>query len=110
MIEEPSKGGDFLDLICTKKEELIRDLKVRNNLSSKDHEVVEFRILRGQNKLNSHITTLDFRRADLIRILLGGSPWEMILERGEVQDNWLISRLSSYKLSEWSVLICRKSS
>jgi len=47
------------------------------SLSSIDHEMVQFRILRGGSRAISRIKTLDFRTAkfDLFKDLLGGIPW-----------------------------------
>lgn len=41
------------------------DLKVKGNVDCSNCETVEFRILRGVSKINSQITALYFRRADL---------------------------------------------
>lgn len=62
---------DTLHLILTKQEKLARDVEVGGCLICNIHEVVEFRILRG-SKINSRITSLDFRRANfsLFRICL----------------------------------------
>jgi len=47
-----------------------------------DHEMVEFRILRGGSRAISRIETLHLRRANfgLFRELLGGIPWARALE------------------------------
>lgn len=48
--------------------------------------MVKVRILRGGNKANSRITTLDFRGVDfgLFRDLPGRIPRERVLERREI--------------------------
>lgn len=40
--------GAFLDLIFTNNDELTEDVKVKDSLACRDHEVVEFRILRAE--------------------------------------------------------------
>lgn len=39
------------------------DVKVEDSLGCSDHEVVDFRILKGGSRANSKVTVLDFRRA-----------------------------------------------
>jgi len=65
-------------------------VKVGGSLGSSDHEMVEFRMLRGGSRPISRITTLDFRRADfgLFKDLLGGIPWARALEGRGVQESW----------------------
>lgn len=41
------------------------DLRVKGSVDCSNCEIVEFRILRETSKINSRITGLDFRRADL---------------------------------------------
>jgi len=66
-------------------------VKVGGNLSSRDHEMVNFRILRGGSRAISRMKTLDFRRANfgLFKELLGGIPWVRALEGRGVQESWL---------------------
>lgn len=51
-------------------------VKVTVRLGWSNHEMVEFRIMRGERKAKSRITTHSFRRADLglFRDLLGKIP------------------------------------
>lgn len=65
VITELTRGDALLDLIFTNKEKLLGDKKVRGYLSCTTHEIVEFRILQGGNKVNSRSATLDFEKADL---------------------------------------------
>lgn len=46
------------------------------------------------SKANRRITTLDLRRADfgLLGDMLGGIPWDVVLERRGVQESSLIFR------------------
>ena len=76
VITESTRAGTLLDLILTDKEELVGVFKTGGSLGCSDHEMVEFRILRGGRRAKSRITTLGFRRADfsLFRDLLGRIP------------------------------------
>ena len=47
---EAMRRGALLDLILTNKEGLVGDVKVKGSLGCSDHEMVEFRILRGGSR------------------------------------------------------------
>ena len=82
MIKKHKRRDTLLDLTLANKEEQVRDVKAGGSLCCSDHGMVKFRIVRGENKANSRITTLSFRRTDfgLFRDGLGRIPWVMILE------------------------------
>jgi len=73
-----------------------------------DHEVVEFRISCGQNRIPSRITTLDFRKANcgLFKQLLGEIPWDRVLERA--QDRWLAFKDCFFQARNQSIQTGRK--
>jgi len=68
----------------------VEDVKAGGRLGCSDHEMVEFRILRGGSRAISRIKTLDLRRANiaLFKELLGGIPWARALEGRGVQECW----------------------
>lgn len=72
MIKNLRSRSALLDLTVTKKEELVRDVKVRDKLGCRNHEMVDIRILTIWNGANSRITALSFWRAEfaLFRDLL----------------------------------------
>jgi len=76
------RKGALLDHVLTNKEGLVEDVKAAGSLSCSDHEMVEFRIVRGGSRVISRIKTLDFRRPNfgLFKELLGGIPWARALE------------------------------
>jgi len=82
VVEEPTRKGALLNRILTNKEGLVGDVKVGGRLGCSDHEMVEFRILRGGTRAISRIKTLDFRRDNFghFKDLLGGIPWARALE------------------------------
>ncbi|GAB0175888.1 hypothetical protein GRJ2_000054000 [Grus japonensis] len=90
----------MLDLVLTKKEGLVGNVKLKGSLGCSDHEMVEFKILRAARRVHSELTTLDFRREDfgLFRDLLGRVPWDKAMEGRGAQDSWLILRITSSKL------------
>lgn len=108
VITELTRGDALLDLIFTNKENLLGDKKVRGYLSCNTHEIVEFRILQGGNKVNSRSATLDFGKADLslclnepltkchhtatLLSLKSQGEWERFLRTGKKQMSLLSSK------------------
>lgn len=95
VIKEPTKEDALLDFIFINNKGLVGDMKVRGTLGCSDKDMMEFRMPRGKNKANSRSTTLDMRRADLglFSDLLDRIAWDRVLERRDVQEDWLIFRL-----------------
>ncbi|PKU45361.1 hypothetical protein llap_4305 [Limosa lapponica baueri] len=65
----------MLDLDLTNKEGLVANVKLKGSLGCRDHEMIEFKILRAARSVRSKPATLDFRIADfdLFRDLPGFS-------------------------------------
>jgi len=86
--EEPTRKDALLDLVLTNKEGLEEDVKVGGRLGCSDHEMLEFRILRGGSRAISRIKTLDLRRANfgLFKELLKGILWARDLEGRGVHE------------------------
>ena len=74
-------GSVLLELLFTKKKELVGDVVSEGSLGCSSHKMREFMILCGKSKAMSRIATLDFRRAnfDFFKDLLGGIPWARVL-------------------------------
>ena len=69
----------LLDIVLTKQEGLVEEVKAGGSLGCTDHEMVEFRILHGESRAINRITALDFWR-DNFKDLLGGIPWFRALD------------------------------
>ncbi|XP_065409830.1 uncharacterized protein LOC135972960 isoform X1 [Chrysemys picta bellii] len=112
VLEEPTRGRAFLDLLLTNREELVGEAKVDGNLEGSDHEMVEFRILTQGRKESSRIRTLDFRKADFdsLREQMGRIPWENNMKGKGVQESWLYFKESLLQLQEQTIPMCRKNS
>lgn len=67
----------LLDLILTKKEGLVGDVKDEGSFCCTDHDMVGFGILREGSRAKSKITGLNFRRTEfgLCRDLLERVHW-----------------------------------
>ena len=88
VVEEQTRKGALLDLVLTNKEGLVEDVKVGGRLGCSEHEMVEFRMLRGGSRAINMIKTLDLRRANfgLFKDLQGGIPWARALKGRGVQE------------------------
>jgi len=89
VVQEPTRRGTLLDLVLMNKEGPVEDVKAGGRLDCSDHEMVEFRIVRGGSRAISRIKTLDFRRANfgLFKELLGGIPYARAPEGRGVQES-----------------------
>lgn len=56
----PNKGDIQLDLIFTKKEELVVDVIISGSLGCSDQEIVAFKILRGVRQASRTVQTRNF--------------------------------------------------
>jgi len=90
MLEEPTRRGILLDLVLMNKEGLVEDVKAGGSFGSSDHEIENFRILRGGSRAISRIKTLDFSRANfgIFKELPGRIPRVRALEGRAVQEFW----------------------
>jgi len=95
VVEEPTRKGALLDLVLKNKEGLVEYGKAGGSLCCRNHEIVEFRILRAGSRAISRIKTLDLKRANfgLFKELLGGIPWAWALEGRGVQECWSLFKL-----------------
>ncbi|CAM4664489.1 unnamed protein product [Lepidochelys kempii] len=112
VLEEPTRGGAFLDLLLTNREELVGEAKVDRNLGGSDHELVEFRILTQGRKVSSRIWTLDLRKADFdsLRERMGRIPWGTNMKGIGVQESWLYFKESLLRLQGQTIPMSRKNS
>ena len=89
------------DLVLTKEERLVGNVKLKGSLGCSDREMVEFKLLRAARQVRSKLTTLGFRRADfgLLRDLLSRIPWDNAWREEGPRKAGQDSRITSSKLS-----------
>jgi len=87
-------------------------VKVGGSLGCSDHDMVEFRILRGGSRAISKTTTSDFRRSNLglFKGLLRGIPWIRDLEGRGVQESWSLFKHHFLHAQDWCISMSKKSS
>lgn len=105
VVKRPMMGDALLDLLHANEEEWVMYVKGGGSLGFSDHEMVDFRILRKQNKAKSSITTLDIKKADLgiFRDTFGRSPQAMTLDSRGVQKSCLIFKDHLLQTQEWPI-------
>ena len=81
-------------------------------VGGRDHEIIEFSILREARRGGSRTDILDFQRADfdLLRNLLGRISQEMILKGIGVQEGWALFKTEVLMAQEQAVPRCCKRS
>lgn len=80
LIKKPKRKGPRLNNLLSNKE-LMRNVEPKGRLSCSDHETVEIEILGATRRVESKITTLDFRRGEfgLLEDLSSRIPWDRAL-------------------------------
>lgn len=83
LIKEPKRKGARLNNLLSNKE-LMGNVEPKGRLSCSDHETVEIEILGATRRVESKITTLNFRRGEfgLLDDLSGRIPWDRAECRG----------------------------
>ena len=111
VVQEPTRRGSLLDLVLTKKEGQVEDVKIRGSLGCRDREMVNFRILRGGSRVKSRSKILDFKTPNfaLVKDLLGGIPWARGLEGRGVQECWSLSKHHFLHAQGWCIPLRKKS-
>lgn len=73
----------MLDFILINKKGLLGNISFGGSLGCSDNKMMKIRVPRRQNKAESKIITLAFRKAnfDLFRHLLERISWETVLKR-----------------------------
>ena len=86
-------------------------MKFGGSLVCSDHEMVEFRILRGADRTMGRYITLDFWRDNfaLFKDLLGVIPQVRALEDNGVQEIWLLFRHHFLHTQDQCVTMSKKS-
>lgn len=58
-VTEPTRGKNILDLILTTEERLVENVKIREPLSTSDHNVLEFNLIFGGSSNKDNITNFN---------------------------------------------------
>lgn len=60
MVQGSTRKGATLKLALTSKEGMVSNMKLKGSLGCRDHEMVEFKILRASKRMCSKVAALDF--------------------------------------------------
>lgn len=92
-------GATILDLILTKREELVESLKVEGSLGKSVHRMLKFIILSKGKNDSKRIKMVDFKNADFNkpRELVNMVPWEGHFREMGVQKSWQFLKQTTLK-------------
>ncbi|PKU49252.1 hypothetical protein llap_437 [Limosa lapponica baueri] len=68
MEEGTEKLSAVLELILTNREDLVEKLKVEGNFGESDYKTIEFTNLKKRRNESSRIRTMEFRKADFMKL------------------------------------------
>jgi len=90
VVQELMRKGAMLDFVLTNEEGLVSNVKLKGSFGCSEHKMVEFKILRVPKRVLSKLATLDFRKVELFRELLGRVTWDKALEGREAHESWSV--------------------
>jgi ribonuclease P/MRP protein subunit RPP40 len=64
LVDEPTRGNNYLDLILSSEENMIQNLSVGEHFETSDHQVIRFDLLSKKIKNKASIVRYDYFRAD----------------------------------------------
>ena len=108
VIDKLMRGDALLNFSLTRKEELVRDVKVQSCLSHSSHELVQLGMSRGGSKAKSRITAPDFQGAEFGLFIDLVGRRHMALERRPGEP--VCFQGSPLQPQNWSIPMSRKSS
>lgn len=93
-------------------QEAVGVMKAEGNLSCKDHNIMEFKILSQVSKINYKICNpgLQESRSCLVQGSAWQNSWDTAINDNGAQKSGLIFKDNLIKAQEWSFLTLRKSS
>lgn len=90
ILDKPINRETLLDLVLTKVDELIEEVKTGGSLGCSDHALVEFMISRNMGLTTSKVRTLKFRKTSfhLFTELMNEIPWETVFRDKGPEQSW----------------------
>ncbi|KAF7236576.1 Disintegrin and metalloproteinase domain-containing protein 26A [Varanus komodoensis] len=85
------EGGNILDLVLTRREELIDEVQIRGVLDASDHSILCFEIRGLGTGSGSSTRSWDFKRANFgqLKARLGKVSWNGLREGKRVEEGWM---------------------
>lgn len=98
-VKEPTRLGNILDLVLTTDEDLIREVKIRENIGTSDHMTVEFCICINKVEPKFNVMTFDYRKANWGAIKRGVSDISIPIDYDAAQS-WIFLKTKLLDLTK----------
>ncbi|XP_069768195.1 uncharacterized protein [Narcine bancroftii] len=100
LVEELTRDGVILDLLLGNELGQVWDINVGEQIGSRDHNYVSFRVVLGKCKEGPKVEVLDWRRANFkgIRRDLGSIEWDRIFSGKDVNEKLRIFKKEILRL------------
>ena len=95
VVDKPTRGSNYLDLVITSDSNTIEDLNVDQPFQNSDHQMIKFYIIASQCSVTKKAPIYNYFKADydIIRQEIGQLQWEELVECRD--SNYVWSKLKS---------------
>ena len=92
MVSEPTRSGNWLDLILSSDHSFLENLTVGEPFGSSDHQVVRFNLVVAKEAMHEKLPLFNYFKADYydIRNYVNSNTLDVIDQNVCVQNNWLV--------------------
>ena len=105
-VNDPTRGGNLLDLVLTNKDNLVRNLAVGEALGGSDHQIIRFNleyevVYRKENK--TKIPNFNRGDYDKLRNLLNSINWDEEFRNKNAYEMWDIFKSKLEQIQEQGI-------
>jgi hypothetical protein len=113
LVEEPTRGKNFLDLVLSSDDSIVQKLQVGEPFESSDHQIIRLEIVCAKKELNKTLKIYDYFKPDYneIRKYAESLNWEPKSEAiiDEVNVRWEIIKANLTDIREKFINLKKKS-
>ena len=113
LVEEPTRGKKFLDLVLSSDDSIVQSLEVGEPFESSDHQVIRLEIVCEQKVLERNIKMYDYFKADYneIRKYAASLTWNSIKDSDimDVDEIWKEIKVNLSDIREKFIELKKKS-
>ena len=90
LVEKPTRGENFLDLVMCNDETLVEDIEVGEQFGSSDHQVVRFKLVWNETTETKNDEQFNYFKADYKAItnFVKTRNWGGLLSTTDIDENW----------------------
>ena len=91
LVDEPSRGKNYLDLVISSDENMVDSLSVGEPFETSDHQLIRFNLICSKDKVGKTKTNYNYFKAnyDEIREYIKSRKWENSLVDTDAESLWL---------------------